>query len=132
MKIKIAESNKAKLVAALSKANGRARTRMVNYDDLLGFVAAADEHMKKYRIPKSAASGCQYLYRESVNCNSYGAHAEATAIEIEHGSSDWFLIATWRADTNTSRGSRSSWFTPTEEAISAATRSFLKGVKYPE
>lgn len=131
MKIRIDKTNKDAIAEALAKANGRATARTLDSQDVLDLAEALDKHMEKYHIPRSSAKGSRYLYSESVGCNSYDYRADATIVEFTHGSKCWFLTDARRGQTNTSRGSRSDWFYPSDGALDAAKNAMVKGIAYP-
>lgn len=93
MRIKLAETNKDKLQAALDNVNKRAKSFTVtDPEKILDYAAAAEAKLTGI-LPRAAWKGARVLCRPAgPSASSYGYPAKSTELILERGARDWFLV----------------------------------------
>ena len=112
MKIKLTKGNEARIDAALTKANGRARERCARVGDVFAMARSATNHLNKVGLPKKARKGTYVRAHEGLSCNSYGYRCYSTEYVLEcNANGDWFLIGAARVQIHTNRNCKHDWLT---------------------
>lgn len=97
----ISETNKAKIEAAISEAEGRATCRTITFDDI---VKATQRIEKKLGIPKKYLEGVRYsvdIHAQNFP-NAYKYRAESTQFTVEYLKGKWRVISIGRSYTRRS------------------------------
>lgn len=120
----IKESNRAKIEEAISKAEGKARTRRIDYMDIL---IAIKEIEKKLNIPKKHMEGTS-AWVDTWNQkypNAYHGVPESTQFHVVYKNGSWKLIEVCRSITGRGTGEYSlNLSESTEEALIKKYRMF--------
>lgn len=89
MKIIVKESNHEKIEKILNEAQGKARTRLVDYSDIERTIKRETNLlMNKYIVPKKALKGLRVRYMPDADSfpKAYKYTPEATYFIVEYGS----------------------------------------------
>ena len=101
MKIKINETNRAAISAALAAANGKATAHTFNSaEDIIACAATAEAQLTALGIPKNERAGATAGASSGSKLpNAYKYSRITTRITITRGSSAWFLTEITTGET---------------------------------
>lgn len=93
MKIKITESNRSAIDAALKESNGRATAHAFNFaSDVFAVAKSAEARLDGLGIPKAARKGATAAARSGSNLPSAYKYARTvTILALTRTSTGWFL-----------------------------------------
>jgi len=99
MQIKITESNKTKIEAALSAINGKAISHTAGYEDILILASKMEDKLDNLEIAKKDRAGATATGM-SGGCvpTAYKYSRTVNRYKIERKSADWFLTFITRDD----------------------------------
>lgn len=94
MKIKITTENKLAIESALKVANGNAENFVFStLDEIQSLAEEAEIFLENIRLPSSERHGAAVLARSGEQvAQSYGFSRNVTSVELQRGSTDWFLV----------------------------------------
>lgn len=95
MKINIGKIEE--MVSAISKVEGKARSRRLDAEFVAECAKKAEKLLSSMGIPKASRKGCTVAISPERVANSYRGIADGTYATLERGSSDWFLVSVRRA-----------------------------------
>lgn len=93
-RIKITESNKLAIVAALAQCNGKSEAHTYTTYAEIETIAFNAETKLLGLVTKKMASGAKFTSQSGKALpNAYKYTRQVTSVQIERGSSDWYLVA---------------------------------------
>lgn len=95
--ITVTEKNSAKIEAAITEAEGRAKSRLASYATVARAVAAAEQRLAA--LPKRMWDGATCTYDDTTVPNSYGHGGESTAVSIRRQGTRWVFTGAERVPT---------------------------------
>lgn len=95
MRLKITTENATKIVDALATVNGKANSFTIStYHDVATYAEAVEKRLADSHLLKAERAGVSASIRPAGPwATAYKYAAKSTAVTIERGSKDWFLIA---------------------------------------
>lgn len=131
MKAIVKESNRARIEAELTKAQGRARERLVSYDDILNDI----EHIERglSRVPKRYWQGARFrVDRHAQNFpQSYKWRAESTQYTLTRGETYW-TVSSIERDTVSIEGRGYEFINVADKEMNDFRESLIATYKYLE
>lgn len=122
--MKIFLRNREQIEKALATAQGRARVRLLDIEDLEYATAGADTRLEALDLPKKYWCECSVTVRPEAVANSYFGRAEGTQATLVRYPSGWALVGVSRVqcDKRPYGGGGGVYLSLTDEAHAALKR----------
>jgi hypothetical protein len=130
MKIKITESNRAKINATLDELNGKATEHTASAENIFELAELMEIKLEKFGIAKKDRAGAKASGMSGGNVpTAYKYSRIVNDYRIERGSSDWFLIAVSKYSNY--RNAAKNWImlTPAQRDIAVSKFTAIFGVQ---
>lgn len=99
--MRINVSDRDKLAAALEEVNGRAAAHVMEWYNVQRLAARVESDLESRGVPKKSRRGVRISYRPAGPGKAYARkarHVVSTAVALERGASEWFMVACARAE----------------------------------
>lgn len=130
MKIKITESNRAKINATLDELNGKATEHTASAENIFELAELMEIKLEKFGIAKKDRAGAKASGMSGGNVpTAYKYSRIVNDYRIERGSSDWFLIAVSKYSNYGNAAKNWIMLTPAQRDIAVSKFTALFGVQ---
>ncbi len=121
--IYIKDENAAKIDAFIREREGKARVRLLDYEEVKALAARLDSELPFSLLPKVDRRGSRAIVRHSFKfANSYNGMPYATQALLEYGPGGWRIIDAYRMPAATSKGQEIMPILPASVASEATLR----------